>query len=258
MATVSLQPGGAKPQVLRFRNNINALTKDQLIRLRATYTASYALNDERGYAHHAGLHGLPLPVECSHDSTLWLPWHRAYLYFFEMSLRDINHRVVQPWWSWASGKLPVAYTQELRKKNPLLSAPIPPNAQLDGGPSKTFRTGPNGLPTQADINDALSRSDFLDFSEALRQLHNSVHGSIGGSMGGVSNAAFDPIFWAHHCFVDRIWRIWQQRHPAAVFAQSFLNQPLAPFPMTVQQTMSVTALGYDYARTVLAIPGTSG
>jgi hypothetical protein len=35
--------------------------------------------DERGYQHFAGIHGLPLPAYCTHDSPLSLPWHRAYL-----------------------------------------------------------------------------------------------------------------------------------------------------------------------------------
>lgn len=26
-------------------------------------------------------------------------------------------------------------------------------------------------------------------------------------------AAFDPIFWLHHCNVDRIWGLWQALHP---------------------------------------------
>ncbi len=67
--------------------SVERLTPEQLARFRAAWAASYAIDDNRGYSHFAGLHGLPLPTECTHNDTLWLPWHRAYLYFFEMSLQ---------------------------------------------------------------------------------------------------------------------------------------------------------------------------
>ena len=53
--------------------------------------------------------------------------------------------------------------------------------------------------------------------------HNTMHLWIGGApkggppagglMGNNLTAAFDPIFWAHHANVDRIWALWQERHP---------------------------------------------
>ncbi|MDQ3849979.1 MAG: tyrosinase family protein [Actinomycetota bacterium] len=243
------------PQLrLRWRRNVNTLTPAQLARFRAAWAQSYELDDDRGFAHHAGQHGLPLPIECPHGGALFLPWHRAYLYFFELALREIDPTVTIPWWSWASGRLPDAYTDP-DPDNPLTSGPIPPAARIQGGGDHTFRTGPTDLPTQADINDALGRDDFLDFSEATRSLHNWVHGSIGGSMGSIGNAAYDPIFWAHHSYVDRMWRLWQLRHSAVSLPPSLLGQALAPFPMTVQQTLSVEALGYDYARATVSIPG---
>jgi tyrosinase len=38
--------------------------------------------------------------------------------------------------------------------------------------------------------------------------HDSVHGSIGGYMGSFGTAARDPIFWLHHCNIDRLWNVW--------------------------------------------------
>ena len=35
-----------------------------------------------------------------------------------------------------------------------------------------------------------------------------VHGSIGGNMGGFNTAGQDPIFWLHHCNIDRLWEEW--------------------------------------------------
>lgn len=41
--------------------------------------------------------------------------------------------------------------------------------------------------------------------------HNSIHlilGGAGGNMSDVSIAAFDPIFWLHHCNMDRYFYTW--------------------------------------------------
>ena len=54
-----------------------------------------------------------------------MPWHRAYLYFFELSLKDLEPTVSLPWWDWTStaahtNGLPAAYTEQ--DGNPLTGA----------------------------------------------------------------------------------------------------------------------------------------
>ena len=56
-------------------------------------------------------------------------------------------------------------------------------------------------------------------------------------MGQIPWAAYDPLFWAHHAMIDRIWRLWQLRHGAVGPPQSMWNVALPPFPMTVGQTL---------------------
>jgi tyrosinase len=56
---------------------------------------------------------------------------------------------------------------------------------------------------------------------SLEYIHNNVHNIVGGSdfinglghMSDVPVAAFDPIFWLHHCQVDRLFAIWQCLYP---------------------------------------------
>ncbi|OJD29174.1 tyrosinase central domain containing protein [Diplodia corticola] len=56
---------------------------------------------------------------------------------------------------------------------------------------------------------------------SLEGIHNSVHNCIGGNnflsglghMAYVSVAAFDPVFWLHHCNVDRLLYLWQCSNP---------------------------------------------
>ncbi|EPE28797.1 Di-copper centre-containing [Glarea lozoyensis ATCC 20868] len=50
---------------------------------------------------------------------------------------------------------------------------------------------------------------------SVEDIHNNVHGHVGGTghMGNVGVASFDPIFWLHHCNVDRLFAIWQELYP---------------------------------------------
>ena len=43
-------------------------------------------------------------------------------------------------------------------------------------------------------------------------LHNRVHVWVGGSM-GPGTSPNDPVFFLHHCNVDRQWALWQKKHP---------------------------------------------
>jgi tyrosinase len=43
------------------------------------------------------------------------------------------------------------------------------------------------------------------------QMHGRVHRWIGGSMVPMSSPN-DPVFWLHHCFIDKLWADWQAMH----------------------------------------------
>ena len=46
------------------------------------------------------------------------------------------------------------------------------------------------------------------------ELHGQVHTWIGGDMLNVNISPNDPVFFLHHCNVDRLWAIWQERNPS--------------------------------------------
>ncbi|HEX5850727.1 MAG TPA: tyrosinase family protein [Rubrobacter sp.] len=258
---------------LHHRKSVGRLTDRQLSDLREAYRAVLPIQDERGYNHHAGIHGLPLPIYCKHGDLLFLPWHRAYLYFFELALRDQVPDVSLPWWNWASraahaSGIPRAYAAEQvgGQDNPLYSVPVPEIARQQGSrlladepPTETFRRPrqPADLPSAEDVEAALGAPNFVDFSNRMEGLHNWVHVWIGGTTAEVPWAAYDPLFWAHHAMVDRLWRVWQLRNPEANLDGGFLRQALPPFDMTVEDTLDVTGLGYEYASTTQAVGGTS-
>jgi tyrosinase len=259
-------PSPATPAVpLRHRLSVEKLAGGQLGHIRDAFARAEQIADDRGYEHFAGLHGLPLPMYCKHGSPLFLPWHRAYLYMFELALRD---RVPErpgwalPWWDWTSSGshrhgIPSAYADKRAggHENPLHSAPVDPKALqqghangLDVGPITQRRpANPSELPSASDVESVLSLPHFLDFSAQLEDIHNAVHGWVGGHMGEIPFAAFDPLFWAHHVMIDRVWRLWQLRHPGAGVPAALTQRALDPFPLRVSQVLDVTALGYDYA-----------
>jgi len=88
------------------------------------------------------------------------------------------------------------------------------------------------LPTPADVQAALSAtpydvapfddsstSGFRNMAEgwipkapAPPHTHNRVHAYVGGSMEPMTSPN-DPVFFLHHCFVDKLWADWQARHP---------------------------------------------
>jgi tyrosinase len=66
-------------------------------------------------------------------------------------------------------------------------------------------------------------------------------------MSAVPIAAYDPIFWAHHAMIDRLWYLWQISPRGVNPPSSLLDRPLPPFPMTVRDTLDIGRLGYGYA-----------
>src|SRR5919201_5356864 len=91
---------------LRRRKSVYALAPGQVDALRRAFEAVYGLSDNRGYQYWAGVHGVP-GNHCRHHEPpgrlpLFLPWHRAYLYFFERALRDQVPAASLPWWDWTS------------------------------------------------------------------------------------------------------------------------------------------------------------
>jgi tyrosinase len=231
-----------------------------------------ALRDDRGYQFYAGIHGLPLPIGCdnAHGTEYFLPWHRAYLYFFERALRDREPSAMLCWWDWRVSAqrpphIPSAYAAQsvAGQSNPLFAAAISQLALEQGGnrvPGTTERRpgapGAPPLPSAQEVENALAIRDFAGFSAEVERLHDRVHMSVGGHMREIAYAAFDPLFWAHHCMIDRMWRVWQLGQPGAWPPWAILDEALPPFRMTVRQTLSVTALGYDYALFSTSAPAT--
>lgn len=167
-------------------------------------------NDPTSWLYQADIHGTnTTPVQtawntCQHSLLFFLSWHRMYLYFFERILRAASGSAsfALPYWNYfdaSARQIPLAYRSPANASNPL----------YDSNRSAALNAG-GSLPASAvDPTAALSYVPFNSFSPTLQGTpHNAVHSTIGGDMGTFQTAGRDPIFWLHHCNIDRLWNRW--------------------------------------------------
>ncbi|WP_200341716.1 tyrosinase family protein [Rhodovibrio sodomensis] len=151
---------------------------------------------------------------CPHGNWFFLPWHRAYLFSLERIIQELtgNPDFGLPYWNWQKDRsIPSVYWTT---SSPLYHANRAATAS-DALPDSA--TGP------AVISSVLSQTDFELFgsfrssaprggtgggqAQLERTPHNYVHGFVGGDM-ATYMSPLDPIFFAHHNFIDCIWAHW--------------------------------------------------
>lgn len=202
---------------IRPRRPASSLTTSEIAKLKAAYKAMRDLdtsdpNDPRGFARQANIHcwycGAGTQV---HNSWQFFAWHRAYLYFHERILGkligDMEFRL--PYWSWEAAshrRIPSAYTSPNNATNPLWNS--------------TRAMGPTDVIPEEDVSAdvmeaALSADTFTDFGGDADNggtpegaPHGSIHVDVGGDMGFFNSAARDPVFYAHHSNIDKMWSDW--------------------------------------------------
>jgi hypothetical protein len=186
-----------------------------------------------------------------HHSWLFLPWHRAFLYEFELAVRRLTYDGFRmPYLDWDADRIPSMLYE-------------PPFAH-DGrthGPGDGMRAfqGTGGWFNESapgPFADFFGRPDFGGDDESYG--HNLVHVFVGGDMGNILTAPRDPLFWFHHSNVDRLWWYWDQQYgcrsadcyPADWQAEMVrgIEDPdgsaLAPIP--VSSLLTTAHMGYDY------------
>ncbi|HLL06215.1 MAG TPA: tyrosinase family protein [Myxococcaceae bacterium] len=185
----------------------------------------------------------------AHSGPSFLPWHRYFLLRFEGYLRGAlgapDFRL--PYWDWSAdaalanprqsplwsnsalGRFTQAATWQVRivpaeRGLTRLARPRPLDRTL-GAPGAALPTREAVRTVLRDqvIYDAppynstsLGFRNYLEGWEGPARIHNSVHVWVGGDMTD-STSPNDPIFFLHHCNVDRIWRAWQVRYPNAPY-----------------------------------------
>jgi tyrosinase len=250
-----------------------APTDPILVSYRAAVSAMKALTissptDPRGWTRQAQIH----QNFCPHGNWFFLPWHRAYLVAFERICRQLsgNANFALPYWDWtANPQFPAVFANPANATNPLFDAnrssqtvTMPPantgttvisNILTETNFEAFASTRPTG---QTNTNPSWQRVRGID-GPLENNPHNSVHIRISGDM-GTFMSPLDPIFWLHHCNIDRIWDQWNRMGRAnsgdALWRNFAFNGQFvtpsgpstAPFNVAVNGLLNIGALGYRY------------
>ena len=182
-------------------------------------------------------------VRYAHQSPSFLPWHRQYLAEFEKALQVLDPAVSLPYWDWTGDRTATGapFTADFMGGNgtggngPVTTGPfagatnwrITVSASSATSLRRALGSGGAALPTGTQVSRVLNVAayDAAPWSSASatgmrnmmegwnRQganLHNAVHVWVGGHM-AQQDSPNDPVFWLHHCNIDRLWSQWQTR-----------------------------------------------
>ena len=163
----------------------------------------------------------------AHGGSGFLPWHRWYLIGFENALRSMGGEfecVTIPYWDWEKDAGSESTSPPLRcntfgtstgfdagtncVNNGLAKSPT---WTVSDGVSCLRRTfGGFGFTGEASLLATIgAQANFQNFRPTLEgSPHAAPHVYVGGHMTTYSSPE-DPLFWIHHCNVDRIWALWQ-------------------------------------------------
>ena len=248
-------------------------------------------SDPTSWTYQAAIHGTdttPLRTawnSCQHGGWYFLAWHRAYLFFFERIVRAAvvaaggPQEWALPYWNYENPQtraLPRAFrelTLPGAGANPLRASARDPDvnrgARLTVSSAEarlltSFSTGP-----MRGFGGSVTPVAFQANGPGKLELnpHGDVHVIVGGGgwMSRFQTAALDPIFWLHHCNLDRIWAEWDRTN-ANPTAGTWLNQRFTFFDETgARRTMTpagvvdiVGSLDYTYDTLPVPVPATGG
>ena len=197
-----------------------------------------------------------------HNGPAFLPWHRYFLLELEHRLQIIDSRVFIPYWDWTQAD---SRTLEAEPWLSFFGGRANSGGQFDHWSYHRNEPEPNPdgwLPDIRQIGsgatviiDELNVATYADYRRVEGNSHVPGHNWIGGTMAGGGSPA-DPLFYLHHCNVDRLWAIWQLNNPNS--DQYNLNgtgtEPAAFVPLndpmvggaTPSSMLDHLALGYRY------------
>ena len=117
----------------------------------------------------------------------------------------------------------------------------------------------------------MDNPNYMIFQQDFKgEAHDAVHVRVGGvgasplpnkngDMGIITSAAYDPIFWLHHCMCDKVWLDWQALHPNANIPDHVLNSVVYDGRVGRNLIDAENSLKYIYSETsVKAAVGATG
>lgn len=256
--TTGAAPLPGRPR--HVRRNIAGLDPDDPDLL--TYQYAFVIMDSlppdhgHNWQQQADIH----KCHCQHGSWFFLPWHRAYLYYFEEAIRGVsgNENFALPYWDWSQDpQIPDAFWRwPLKIDNRQVSAADPPRWEESTSASIIDEVKLKGNVFPLTIF-GYNAEGIQNAAGALEYgAHNDVHSFIGGAMGFTISAALDPIFWTHHGNIDRLWAKWNAMGKGSIqnrdwedhtFDNQFYDRSGNLLPaVRVSSVESTENLGYTY------------
>ena len=166
----------------------------------------------------------------------FLPWHRMFIYYFEEIIRDVSGEKMftLPYWNYsADGRIPPEFT---KKNDPLFQSLFIENRNTGVNAGQPIDKGhPAGTLNPSELAECFydpASSVHPGFCMKLNLgLHGTVHVLVGDgkNMGSVPWAANDPIFWLHHCNIDRLWASWNaagRSNPSGMGSYTFAENKM--------------------------------
>ena len=250
---------------IRTRANVAGMTSDHPT-LAAYRTAVREMknlpeSDPRNWRRQAQIHF----DGCPHGNWFFLPWHRQYVLEFEQICRDLSGDpdFALPYWNWtATRSIPAPFwegtlldTTRAIGRNDEISGQFVGRRVIDRVLRKNdFELFASFRPDGQNNTDPVWQRAGGGKSLLERTPHDQVHVWINGNMVTLMSP-LDPIFWLHHCNIDRLWAEWNARGHTNISSALWRDFRLTPFNVFVRDLQSITQLGYTYsslARTRLA------
>ena len=166
-----------------------------------------------------------------HFSWWFLPWHRAYLAAVEHLLRDLTAtpELALPYWDWyRNPDIPPLFREDaffnpladttrrvgLFAPTPTGSPDLPPEQHREGFVVAPLTFGEFGGGQLVPVTVGDTERVQLRPGRLETMPHNAGHVFVAGHMQDFTTAGLDPIFFAHHANVDRLWEVWKATLPA--------------------------------------------
>jgi len=217
---------------LRRRKNFSKLTPNdpdiQLYKKAVQVMKARPASDPKSWAAQANIH----LNFCPHGNWFFLPWHRAYLKYFEAVCREAcgDSSFNLPYWNWTDyTQIPAAFwdiNSPLYDKTRKITQNDNARAESIGPLVITRVLGQTSFEDFASYR-ADSPRDRINGGQGLLEAtpHNHIHMFIRGNM-GTALSPLDPIFWLHHANIDRIWATWNDNGNANSQNLNFNNYVL--------------------------------
>ncbi len=250
---LGLCAGPVWAQTQRVRRGAGSLsaTSDDVVAFGEGLALMKRRRDDRSWARQNTIHSR----NGQHNNGLFLPWHRLQLLHLERIIAGLTGHAsfAMPYWdaqehrtlpAWITDEDALLFERQRARGVDTLDfnaarwarSPYMSRLTSDG-----FETFAGKLPTGAGMVEGYG--------------HNYIHELVGGLMKRLTTAASDPIFWLHHCNVDRVWATWHAGQAAGLYPDDWTARTLNGFvggqgedtgDWRVASVLETRPLGYGY------------